>query len=135
MQSVISLSSRETEFYAAVRGACRTLGLATLMLDLGLSMKVELRTNTTAAKGLAWHDDEDVARCTACTPQPCGCDEQSHDGEIESRNRLDGFGMKSGIPTQKMWELLTRFGRHRRAGQADVAPQNVYSVLTKRIDT
>ena len=53
------------------------------MLDLGLSMKVELRTNTTAAKGLAWHDDEDVARCTACTPQPCGCDEQSHDGEIE----------------------------------------------------
>ena len=25
-------------------------------------------------------------------------------------------GMKAGIPAWKMWELLTRFGCHRRAG-------------------
>ena len=52
-QAVISLSSGENEFYAAVRGACRTLGLAALMSDFGFSMQAELRTDCTAAKGLA----------------------------------------------------------------------------------
>ena len=47
------LSSRESEFFTAVRGACRTLALTTLMLFLGFSMQAELRTGRTAAKGLA----------------------------------------------------------------------------------
>ena len=37
-QAVISLSSGESEVYAAVHGVCRTLGLAALMLGLGFSM-------------------------------------------------------------------------------------------------
>ena len=52
-QVVISLSSRESEFDSAVRGACRTLELAALMLDLSFTMQAELRTDNTAAKGLA----------------------------------------------------------------------------------
>ena len=35
-QAVLSLSSEESEFYAVVRGACRSLGLAAAMLGLGL---------------------------------------------------------------------------------------------------
>ena len=34
-------------------------------------------------------------------------------------------GTKAGIPAQKMWKLLTRFGCHRGLGRADVAPENV----------
>ena len=48
-QAVISLSSGESEFHAAVHEACRTLGLAALMLDLGFSMQAEVRTDSTAA--------------------------------------------------------------------------------------
>ena len=50
-QAVISLSSGEREFYAAERGACSTLGLASLMLHLGFSMQADLRTDSKAAKG------------------------------------------------------------------------------------
>ena len=46
----ISQSSRKDEFHAVVRGACRTLGLTSLMLDLGFSVQAKLRTNKTAAK-------------------------------------------------------------------------------------
>ena len=47
------LSAREIEFFTAARGACRTLGLTALMLVLNFSMHAELRTDGTAAKGLA----------------------------------------------------------------------------------
>ena len=53
-QAVISLSLSlgESEFCAAVRAACRTMGLSALMLDLGFGWQAELRTDSTAAKGL-----------------------------------------------------------------------------------
>ena len=46
----ISQSSRKDEFHGVVRGACRTLGLTSLILDLGFSVQAKLRTNKTAAK-------------------------------------------------------------------------------------
>ena len=51
-QAVISLSLG-SEFCAVVCVACRTLGLSALMLDLGFGRQAELRTDSTAAKGLA----------------------------------------------------------------------------------
>ena len=43
-QVVIPLSPGDDEFYAAVRGARRILGLTALKLDLGFTRQAELRT-------------------------------------------------------------------------------------------
>ena len=51
-QTILSLSSGEAEFYGAVRCACRTLGLKSLMSDLPLEVKAELVTDSSACKGL-----------------------------------------------------------------------------------
>ena len=50
-QAVISLSSRESKLYAAVLGACRTLGLKALMLELSFSVQTEVRTESTSFQG------------------------------------------------------------------------------------
>ena len=49
-KAVTSLSSGDRELNAAMRGACRTLGLAALVLDICFSMQAELRTDSTAIK-------------------------------------------------------------------------------------
>ena len=51
-QTILSLSSGEAEFYGAVRCACRTLGLKSLMSNLSLVVKAELVTDSSACKGL-----------------------------------------------------------------------------------
>ena len=51
-QTILSLSSGEAEFHGAVRCACRTLGLKSLMSDLSLEVKAELVTDSSARKGL-----------------------------------------------------------------------------------
>ena len=52
-QTVIALSSGESEFYSAVRGACRLLGMKSLLKDLGFDLAAELGTDSSASKGLA----------------------------------------------------------------------------------
>ena len=51
-QTILSLASGEAEFYGAVRRACRTLGLKSLMSDLSLDVKAELVTDSSTCKGL-----------------------------------------------------------------------------------
>ena len=109
-QAVISLSSGEREFYAAVRGACRALKLAPLMLDLGFSMQAVLRTDSAAAKGLTSRRGARQARhihCPALWLQQGIARQknriQDHAGSTLSANA----GTKARIPAQKMWELLT----------------------------
>ena len=51
-QTILSLSSGEAEFYGAVRCACGTLRLKSLMSDLSLDVKAELVTDSSACKGL-----------------------------------------------------------------------------------
>ena len=123
----LSLSSEESELYAAVRRACRILGLAALMLDVCFSVQAELCADSAAAKGLA--SDEELGRYDTSTAQLYGCNKQSHDGKSESRNKLDRHSQvtlktTAGIPAQKMWDLLTRVGCQRSAGRADVALEN-----------
>ena len=51
-QTILSLSNGEVEFFGAVRCACRTLGLKSLMSELSLDVKAELVTDSSACKGL-----------------------------------------------------------------------------------
>ena len=51
-QAVIALSSGEAEYYAMVRAASVAIGLRSIMMDLGVKLKIELFTDATAAKGI-----------------------------------------------------------------------------------
>ena len=52
-QAVIALSSGEAEYYALVKGASIGLGIQSLAVDCGLVFEVGVRTDSTAAKGIA----------------------------------------------------------------------------------
>ena len=54
-QSVIALSSGEAEYYGAVKAASIGMGVAGILVDLGLKSKIRIcvKTDSSAAKGIA----------------------------------------------------------------------------------
>ena len=51
-QSVIALSSGESEYYGIVKGASNALGIAGVLSDLGVKLCVSISTDSSAAKGI-----------------------------------------------------------------------------------
>ena len=51
-QAVHALSSGETEYYAALKGACAALGFTSMLNDLGMKASVTLFTGSSAARGI-----------------------------------------------------------------------------------
>ena len=52
-QSVISLSSGEAEYYAMVKGGTAGLGISAMLRELGVQVKLNLKTDASAAMGIA----------------------------------------------------------------------------------
>ena len=52
-QGVTSLSSGEAEYYGMVRGASMGMGLRGLMNDLGIQSTIKVKTDASAANGIA----------------------------------------------------------------------------------
>ena len=53
-QTVVALSSGKAEYYGVTRGACEGIGMLGLISDLnGHTMKINLSTDSSAAKGIA----------------------------------------------------------------------------------
>ena len=52
-QSVIALSSGEAEYYGMVKGASMALGIRSILADLGVELQIRIRTDASAAKGIA----------------------------------------------------------------------------------
>ena len=52
-QDTIALSSCESEFYGIVKAAAQGLGIKGLLMDIGLSMKLRVNTDSSAAKSIA----------------------------------------------------------------------------------
>ena len=52
-QTVIALSSGESEFYAIVRGVATSLGLKSMALDYGITRKIILETDSVAGRGMS----------------------------------------------------------------------------------
>ena len=52
-QATMAMSSAEAEHYALIEGAIRSLGLQSMLRELGLSKEVWLRTDSSAAKGFS----------------------------------------------------------------------------------
>ena len=51
-QNKVSSSSGEAEYYALVKCGCETLGLQSVMADLGIKTICVMKTDSTAAKGI-----------------------------------------------------------------------------------
>ena len=51
-QAVIALSSGEAEYYAMAKGASIGLGIQGMLDDFGISGSIEVRTDSSAAKGI-----------------------------------------------------------------------------------
>ena len=52
-QAVIALSSGEAEYHGMVKGASTGLGIKGMLIDMGIKCDVVLRTDSSAAKGIA----------------------------------------------------------------------------------
>ena len=52
-QAVIALSSGEAEYYGMVKGASMAMGVQSVLGDLGYEVKIRIRTDASAAKGIA----------------------------------------------------------------------------------
>ena len=52
-QQVIALSSGEAEYYGIVKGATIAKGLQSMLLDFGISARIVIHTDASAAKGIA----------------------------------------------------------------------------------
>ena len=52
-QNVIALSSGEAEYYGLVKGASQGLGVKNMMNEYGVETKVTVKTDASAAKGIA----------------------------------------------------------------------------------
>ena len=52
-QSVVSLSSGEAEYYGMVRGAAQAIGIRSMLEDIGIKKTIVVKTDVSAAKGIA----------------------------------------------------------------------------------
>ena len=53
VQSVIGLSSAESEYYALTKGGCSGLGLQSMFADWNLELQLSLYTDSSSAKAIA----------------------------------------------------------------------------------
>lgn len=112
-QTIISLSSGESEFYGAVRAACRLLGMQSLLRDLGFELKANLYTDSTAAKGLASRRGAGRVRhihCPALWLQQAIANRALTIHKKPGKELSPDIGTKAGIPTQHVLQLLASFG-------------------------
>ena len=52
-QAIIALSSGEAEYYGCVKAASIALGIRAMFADLGEHVKIQIKTDASAAKGIA----------------------------------------------------------------------------------
>ena len=52
-QQIVALSSGEAEYYGIVRGSSIGIGIRSVLADLGSAVRIGVRTDASAAKGIA----------------------------------------------------------------------------------
>ena len=53
-QGTVALSSGESELYAVVKGAAESIGIQSLLKDMGVEAEIKVKTDSTAAKAISW---------------------------------------------------------------------------------
>ena len=123
-QTVIALSSGESEFYGSVRCACRLLGLRALLSGCGLDVAAELGTDSAAGIGMASRRGAGRIRhihCPALWLQHAVANRRLKIVKRPGRELAPDVGTKAGIAAGKVWELLASFGIVRAGGRATVS--------------
>ena len=125
-QTVIALSSGESEFYGGVRCACRLLGLKALLVDCGLEVEAELGTDSAAGIGMASRRGAARIRhihCPTLWLQQAISQKRLKIVKKLGTSLAPDVGTKAGVPAEKMWSLLQSFGIVRAEGRASAALQ------------
>jgi len=120
-QNVVALSSGEAEYYGMVKGASMALVVRSVLGDLGYEMQIRLRTDASAAKGIA--SRRGLGKVRHIEVNQLWLQEKVSSGEIEVMKvkglgnladaltkALDGPGIKHHLELTK--QCVTS-GRHR----------------------
>ena len=77
-QNVIALSSGEAEYYGLVKAGAQSLGSKGMLKEMGVDAGIKLRTDASAAKGIAtrrgWEKSDTLKSIS------CGCRIKSPEG-------------------------------------------------------
>ena len=120
-QTILALSSGEAEFYAAVRCACRTIGLKSLMADFDLAVEADIVTDSSACKGLASRRGAGKVRhihCPALWLQHAIARRQLAIVKRAGKDLPPDIGTKASITADAMWRLLGSYGVVLEKGRA-----------------
>jgi hypothetical protein len=119
-QTTIALSPGEAEYYGMVKGASMAMGIRSMLQDLGVEMNVRLRTDASAAKGIA--SRRGLGKIRHIEVQQLWLQEKVNRGEIEvmkvkgEGNLSDALTKALDGPGTSKHILLTRqelvMGRH-----------------------
>ena len=122
-QTVISLSSGESEFYAMVKAMSVVLGAAELAKDLGLKLLPRMRYDATAGAGIAGRRGVGKIRHLH-TPslwiQKVVQDRRAELKKVVGAMNVSDIGTKH-LDSKRLWFLLESIGLRSRDGRSKIA--------------
>ena len=124
MQETIALSSGESEFYGIVKAAAMGLGMRGLMEDLGLSVEVQVNTDSSAAKSITAR--KGAGRVRHIEVRELWVQERAAKAELKivkvrgEDNVADG--LTKHVDKQKMDQHMKACGIVRKSGRHELSP-------------
>ena len=124
-QSVIALSSGEAELYGIVRGASMSIGFASVARDLGVQLRVEIFSDSAAARGIVKRSG--LGKVRHIDVQELWVQDAARRGQITVK-AVEGINNQADILTKfvdksGLDKHLPRLGAYHRTGRSTIAPQ------------
>ena len=122
-QTVLALSSGESEFYSIVKGISTCLGFRAMAHDFGLDLKCRLHTDSSSAKAIATR--KGVGKIRHLHTQSLWVQDKVYNKEVlvakvPGKSNLADFGTKH-LDQNAMWTCLTRIGFAALQGQSNLS--------------
>ena len=123
-QESIALSSGESEFYGIVQAACHGLGIKGVLEDLGVPIKIRIRTDSSAAKSIA--SRRGVGKVRHIDVRELWVQERTQRGDIEivkvkGEDNIADILTKH-VPRDLLDKHLKNIGCERRCGRHQLSP-------------
>ena len=124
-QSVVATSSGEAEYYALVKGASVGLGMRSMMGEMGVGADVELRTDSSAGKGMVCR--RGLGKMKHVQVCYLWLQERVERGELGvvkvggQSNWADVFTKYSD--GARLWEFMRKLGLRVEGGRREMTPQ------------
>ncbi len=125
MQETIVVSSGESEFCGIVKAAAMGLGMKGLMEDLGVGVKVQVNTDSSAAKSITAR--RSAGRIRRIEVRELWVQDRVATGELKILNAKGEENVPDGLTKrvgrQKMEQYVVACGILRRSGRRELSPQ------------